>query len=216
MTTRDREQKLSQAIESGLLFIVPQVLEADLKSNIIVVHANHLLLAGSHGVAFLRGVVSPVIRQLLTVFQEGKKSKAELLEQVWRRSSDRYDPEIDDPLVFSNLSRLRKIFGSQADVLRSDEQGYWLNCQVVLPEDRRPTEIANTETRAPTRKLRGLNWRQTEGYYLIRQKKYISVSQYGRLLAVSLATARRDLVDLKKRGIVDSQGRGRATTYCVF
>ncbi len=212
------EHKIKLALKHKILFLMPEILHFKLKSNALVVLANQLLLATTDKIEILESTTSPVMRRLLAILGEGKKTKYDLLEQVWQRDLKRYDPEVDDPLVFSNFTRLRKILGAAAHLLVSDESGYWLNAKIFAPSNA-PIEFnisAAKQSLLSAKRLKDLNWRQTEGFLAIRERGYIGVGDYRRIFKISEATARRDLVDLEKKGLVNRQGRGRATTYCVF
>lgn len=150
---------------------------------------------------------------ILKCLSQNEMTKQKLIEEVWGYE---YDPLRHDSLIYTSMTRMRRMFGKNKDWLASDDQKYYLahDVEVEFYGGAKPIERLPIEPKED-HGVSDLNYRQLQ---MIQDPpvQALSVSEYGELWGVTRMTALRDLKYLCDKGWVQKIGVGRATRYLVL
>lgn len=160
---------------------------------------------------------SPLLKKLLWLLSQEAQSKDQLVHNLY---GYQYDPLIHDPLVYSLLSRLRKLLGPFSYLLLVDEEGYRFDTRTVfIRRDKRIDEIAvqspTLEEESQADDFSVLNSRQLDllDEFQSGLRKVVTPGDYRELFSVSRMTATRDLRELCSKGYLMSIGKARGISY---
>jgi hypothetical protein len=158
---------------------------------------------------------SRTLRRLLECVSQTHCSKSELVRRVWGYE---YDPSRHDALVYTSVSKVRKLLGDVGYWLEGDESGYRLrsgirlhSTQVVAP---RP-EVADGFAHMRLNSEVPLNYRQLKilSRFDTQQDESVSADAVMGDFKISRATATRDLAELTEHGYLRRLGKARASRY---
>ena len=147
--------------------------------------------------------------------ESGVKSKKELVESIWGYD---YDPVIHDPMIYTQMTRLRKFFGPFAHLIILTEEGYALDSSVEIfknSPDLPETKELETFKVENLPSYSDLNYRQIQILSYLKENSFVDIQIYKQIFSVSNITASRDLSQLASKGFVQRVGKGRATKYCL-
>ncbi len=181
-----------------------------------------LLVIDRGQVLFQEKAASNIVRSIALQLRDGQEqSKQDLIENIW---GYKYQALRHDSIVYRNVSRFRALLGKQGDWLRATETGYRFDegVEVIFHQSTAlpgevPISVAQRVQAAPLvqmafdlnlRQIKILDWLRDEG-------DSIDPKTFVRKFEVSEVTARRDLGDLCKLGLLTRLGKGPATRYVL-
>ena len=160
---------------------------------------------------------SPLLKKLLWLLSQEAQSKVQLVSNLY---GYQYDPLIHDPLVYSLLSRLRKLLGPFSQLLVVDEEGYRFDAKTVfIRREKRQIEQSSLpqtiEPETEAGEYTVLNSRQLDllDEFQSGLRKVITPGSYRELFSVSRMTATRDLGELCDKGYLVAFGKARGISY---
>jgi hypothetical protein len=202
---------LQKIVDKNLLGLIPEyfgrpphepsLVITELKDTVITIDPDE--------VTVLQENLSKNLLKILNLLSEGPQTKQTLIEKVW---GYQYEALRHDSLIYTSMVRLRKILGSRAHWIQTDDEAYFLSRGVHLVNRRLRSELEPVRRSPQVEALsKDLNFRQLES--LAGIKKFTSVEEYSKLWGVTKMTSLRDLRGLCDLGYIEKVGRGRATKY---
>lgn len=148
-----------------------------------------------------------VLRQILVCLLEAYPnilSKGELVLSCWGES---YNPTVHDPRIYTSVQRLRSLLTDKS--IESIDGGYRWN-----------SKIAFTLYKAQNQKLIGASKIQTlilqsMKNFKSRGQLWVKKSDFFQEVNASDATIKRALANLLSEGLIERQGSGAQTRYCL-
>jgi tetratricopeptide (TPR) repeat protein len=221
LASENPSDAMNLCLESGYYGLWPEFAKMPNGRDFFVVldDDRSIVIGSKEGVVYRKKALSEQHLKLLQSLIQGPRDKERLLREVWKYD---YDPLRHDSLIHSAIAKLRKSFEPHADWLRTDENGWNLNSNVLWQIPRRERSIKSTETVAPEVLDDAqidltdlLNFRQLRALRETPQDGAWSIQIYKKTFTVSTMTAFRDLTGLLELKFLVCSGRGRATRYHI-
>lgn len=213
---------LNDIIENGLYYLVGHYFDNITSKRVIFVHPKNegVFFMDEDEIIFSKKSFSKNQAKLLSLLNERKISKSEIIQSVW--GYENYDPIRHDHLVYTLVRRLRGIFGTKRDWIRSTgEDEYYIDqdTQFIQLAGRRESstvrhvnqEVTLTEEMTA---FEDLNFRQIQIVEGIFEMDF-SAGDAAAFFNVNRMTAYRDLNELVEKGFLIKRGRNRGTRYAV-
>jgi tetratricopeptide (TPR) repeat protein len=207
---KDAPQKI---LESGYLGLFRRVIET--KPGEILIYLDlvpgSIIMAQNGSIDFIPMGLTKIFRKLIRVLAEGSQTKEAIIKEVWGYE---YDPILHDSLIYTNVMRLRRLFGRYEKIIEVTESSYGFLSSVRIEYGARNIEVKKISNQhSLTQNYKDLNYRQLQMLDYLTDNKFMDVRSYKKIFQVSDITASRDLSTLAKLAFVRRVGRGRATKY---
>lgn len=207
---------LPMLIQKNYLGLIPEALGTNLQGKKIFIGPSRgqmILIADSDVIFVSSGLTSPLSKLLLHLTSTEFQSKEILIRSVWGHE---YDPLIHDNTLYSNIAKLRNLFGRYHEWIEWNEKGYRLSPGIKIIRDEEKTIEKSDlvlEKKTEVRLQSSLNLRQLEILRSLEQGHSVNVRAHSKRFGVTTMTACRDLSTLFKLGLIMRVGRGRGTNY---
>ncbi len=221
-------EKLVKIIKSNILSLLPLELKLLTNKKYIIYHShlNIVIIKDLNGLVKLDEGLSPLQIKILNYLSGGTKSKQEIIEVIWGYE---YDSLRHDSLIYTNIKRLRSLFGENDHLIINNENSYGLESDIVFLEisvskkvvviksknDNVISDRSGNDERIELGNSLAefsLNHRQTIFLRDIRNE-YTDVATYSKSWGVTKKTALRDLKRLEEINLIERKGNARATKY---
>jgi tetratricopeptide (TPR) repeat protein len=154
--------------------------------------------------------ITGLIIQALQLLSNEKCSKEDLIQKLYNYQ---YSPLIHDPMLYTLLSRIRKILGDNSSYLKQEDGVYYFDAEFI---DEKASKTRPKVLLGNFDKLAQLNPRQFELIRSLNEKPtMVTPKSYKELHQISRITATRDLVELCDFGFLQQFGKARATAYTL-
>ena len=226
---------LANIVESGWLGFLTSAVGVKPSERVLYfdVEPGSLTIFDNGEVMHVESGCSHLMRKLIMALSGGEASKETLAIHLWGRS---YSPLRHDGLIYGLVAKTRKLCGTAGDWIEACEVGYRLRAGVrVATRSLRPTQeepsanyaashaashvashkvpVANGQPDLDVRTAAALNSRQMSIVAWLKSGEMVDARTATSRLAISDATASRDLASLVDIGLACRVGKGRSTKY---
>ncbi len=224
LSYQKKEAALEPILKNELLGLLPRYFDLNpgQKYLLIIRELNYLFIIDFDSVEFLGSLTKNQIQFLQTLTTEGI-SKGKLIEDIWGYE---YDALRHDSLIYTTISRIKKILNEKKHWIITDENKYFIqsDIQIVFKAYKESIKKYKQPLAEPVfevaKSVRKTNLPKNLNYRLVQTladppEGPISVSQHAQFWDVTRMTSLRDLTELCQLGLAIKIGQGKATRYLV-
>jgi hypothetical protein len=199
-------------LESGYFGLFQQALNPEAGEILVYLDLipGSIIIAHNGSVDFIPTGLSKIFRKLILFLAEGSRSKEAIIEEVWGYT---YDPILHDPLVYTNIMRLRRMVGKNENIIEVSESFYGFISNVRVEYEAKKVNFKKVSDNSVSNNYKDLNYRQLQILDFLTDHNFMDVRSYKEKFNISNITASRDLSQLAKLSFVRRIGKGRSTKY---